>query len=108
MTDKRFEIFPQNVTKDGTLIIIQKGLLKLYNINDVVDLLNTHHEEKKQLKQQINLLKLALCEELQDNGNACYIRIFDDLFGLNYDEWESKYEYPDWEEILKNKKELEE
>ena len=47
---ERFEIFPQNVTKDGTLIIIQKGL-KLYNINDVVDLLNTLHEENEQLKQ---------------------------------------------------------
>ena len=41
MTAKRFEIFPQNVAKDGTLIVIQKGF-KLYNINDVVELLNAH------------------------------------------------------------------
>ena len=49
---ERFEIFPQNVAKDGTLIIIQKGL-KLYNISDVVDLLN-EHEEKEQLKKIVN------------------------------------------------------
>ena len=49
MTVKQFEIFPQNVAKDGTLIIIQKGL-KLYNINDVVDLLNTLHEENEAYK----------------------------------------------------------
>ena len=49
---ERFEIFPQNVTKDGTLIIIQKGL-KLYNISDVVDLLNAPHEENEQLKKEL-------------------------------------------------------
>ena len=51
MSDKRFEIFPQNVTKDGTLIIIQKGL-KLYNISDVVELLNALYEENEQLKKE--------------------------------------------------------
>ena len=45
---ERFEIFPQNVAKDGTLIIIQKGL-KLYNISDVVELLNALHEENIRL-----------------------------------------------------------
>ena len=56
MSDKRFEIFPQNVTKDGTLIIIQKGL-KLYNISDVVELLNALYEENEQLKEEIKPLK---------------------------------------------------
>lgn len=51
MIKKRFEIFPQNVTKDGTLIIIQKGL-KLYNISDVVELLNALYEENEQLKKE--------------------------------------------------------
>ena len=51
MNEKRFEIFPQNVTKDGTLIIIQKGL-KLYNISDVVELLNALYEENEQLKKE--------------------------------------------------------
>ena len=53
---ERFEIFPQNITKDGTLIIIQKGL-KLYNISDVVDLLNELNDEKKELQFQCNLLR---------------------------------------------------
>ena len=56
MSEKRFEIFPQNVTKDGTLIIIQKGL-KLYNISDVVELLNALYEENEQLKEEIKPLK---------------------------------------------------
>ena len=50
---ERFEIFPQNVAKDGTLIIIQKGL-KLYNISDVVDLLNELNDENEQLKDALN------------------------------------------------------
>ena len=56
MTDK-FEIFPQNVIKDGTLIIIQKGL-KLYNISDVVELLNKLSEENKKLKQVNEMLQM--------------------------------------------------
>ena len=51
-----FEIFPQNVAKDGTLIIIQKGL-KLYNITDVVDLLNELTEENSKLHIQNDFLK---------------------------------------------------
>lgn len=54
---ERFEIFPQNVCKDGTLIIIQKNKgLKLYNISDVVELLNTLHEENKQLRHDATIL----------------------------------------------------
>ena len=53
---ERFEIFPQNVAKDGTLIIIQKGL-KLYNISDVVDLLNDLAEEKEMWKRECERLK---------------------------------------------------
>jgi len=51
-----FEIFPQNVAKDGTLIIIKKGL-KLYNITDVVDLLNDLAEEKEMWKRECERLK---------------------------------------------------
>ena len=51
-----FEIFPQNVAKDGTLIIIKKGL-KLYNITDVVDLLNELAEEKEMWKRECERLK---------------------------------------------------
>lgn len=51
---ERFEIFPQNVTKDGTLIIIQKEKgLKLYNISDVVELLNDLSDENEQLKKEL-------------------------------------------------------
>lgn len=51
---ERFEIFPQNVAKDGTLIIIQKGL-KLYNISDVVDLLNNLNKENEALKNFVKV-----------------------------------------------------
>ena len=54
---ERFEIFPQNVAKDGTLIIIQKGL-KLYNISDVMELLNELYEENKKLKQVNEMLQM--------------------------------------------------
>lgn len=62
MTVKRFEIFPQNVAKDGTLIIIQKGL-KLYNISEVVELLNALHEEN-----QVSTNKIAFLEEFLKSG----------------------------------------
>ena len=58
---ERFEIFPQNITKDGTLIIIQKGL-KLYNISDVVDLLNELNDENKELKYHLNRTEKELKE----------------------------------------------
>ena len=62
MIKKRFEIFPQNVTKDGTLIIIQKGL-KLYNISDVVELLNALYEENDKLKELIKENVFGMYEE---------------------------------------------
>ena len=58
---ERFEIFPQNITKDGTLIIIQKGL-KLYNISDVVYLLNDLNDENKELKYHLNRTEKELKE----------------------------------------------
>lgn len=68
MSEKRFEIFPQNVTKDGTLIIIQNGL-KLYNISDVVELLNALYEENEQLRQFINKGRRLSVKELMANTN---------------------------------------
>lgn len=64
---ERFEIFPQNVAKDGTLIIIQKGL-KLYNISDVVELLNELNGENKELKRE------------NESLNSQLIRLDDELF----------------------------
>lgn len=133
MTKKRFELkvnpqgqvdiidWVESRQKDAICIFNDLGVLPFSSAPSLCNLLNQLNDENEQLKstnmeyedalgrlEEENMnLKLALCEELQDNGNACYIRIFDDLFGLNYDEWESKHEYPDWEEILKNKKELE-
>ena len=55
---------------------------------------------------ETELLKEALREELQDNGNAYYIRLFDDLFDLEYDKWNMNEPYrecTDWEKILKEK-----
>lgn len=63
---ERFEIFPQNVAKDGTLIIIKKGL-KLYNISDVVELLNELDGENKELKREnedLNSQLIRLDKEL--------------------------------------------
>ena len=66
---ERFEIFPQNVAKDGTLIIIQKGL-KLYNISDVVDLLNELNDENQLLKKEILWWKYRCGEDISgDVGN---------------------------------------
>ena len=75
MTVKQFEIFPQNVAKDGTLIIIQKGL-KLYNISDVVDLLNTLHEENIILKSELSFSKnqnRELRKVLKDNRSMAEV-----------------------------------
>ena len=72
---ERFEIFPQNVAKDGTLIIIQKGL-KLYNISDVVDLLNTLHEENIILKSELSFSKnqnRELRKVLKDNRSMAEV-----------------------------------
>lgn len=63
------------------------------------DLLNDLSEENEQLKE-------ALREELQDNGNSYYINLFDELFNLNYREWDENEPYReciDWEKILKEK-----
>ena len=75
MTDK-FEIFPQNVTKDGTLIIIKKGM-KLYNINDIVKLLHKLTEKNNNLKKRNNRWK-------SQSHNAhqflkCYEKAINDL-----------------------------
>ena len=70
-----FEIFPQNVAKDGTLIIIKKGL-KLYNISDVVDLLNTLHEENIILKSELSFSKnqnRELRKVLKDNRSMAEV-----------------------------------
>lgn len=59
----------------------------------------------KSLKGENEQLKLALMEQLQDNGNKYYIELFDELFNLNYDEWKLKNEYFDWEKLLDEVKE---
>ena len=66
---ERFEIFPQNVAKDGTLIIIQKGL-KLYNISEVVDLLNELVKENKELRSDRDYWKTLAQSLARTNGNV--------------------------------------
>ena len=75
MTEKRFEIFPQNVVKDGTLIIIQKGL-ELYNVNEVVDLLNELHEENEQLKYVLGNILLEVKREITNTNVTGEVRVF--------------------------------
>lgn len=87
MSEKRFEIFPQNVTKDGTLIIIQKGL-KLYNISDVVELLNALYEENEQLKNRVyDFEKRKIIEESEiDEDVIPKIKLLRaELFGEKYE-----------------------
>ena len=87
MSDKRFEIFPQNVTKDGTLIIIQKGL-KLYNISDVVELLNALYEANEQLKNRVyNFEKRKIIDESKiDEDVIPKIKLLRaELFGEKYE-----------------------
>ena len=66
MMTERFEIFPQNVAKDGTLIIIQKGL-KLYNISEVVELLNALHEENEERKRAMRIAEYYNEQLLDEN-----------------------------------------
>ena len=87
MSEKRFEIFPQNVAKDGTLIIIQKGL-KLYNISDVVELLNALYEENEQLKNRVyNFEKRKIIDESKiDEDVIPKIKLLRaELFGEKYE-----------------------
>ena len=69
MTEKQFEIFPQNVTKDGSLIIIQKGL-KLYNIQESVDLLNELNEQLELFKGIFKNITQQLDIEIDSDDTA--------------------------------------
>lgn len=58
---------------------------------------------KWDLDEENKLLKQALRETLQDNGDAHLIKIMDKLFELEYNKWESERYYEDWEETLELK-----
>ena len=134
MTEEKFKLYlcsngSYYLYEDGSLVITEKGnYIDFDNVNqfdkesleDIVALLNEQHETITTLNNQLNnfklhskdleeenkLLKEALREELQDNGNAYYIKIFDKLFNLNYDEWDNNERYRksmDWEERLQLK-----
>lgn len=63
-----------------------------------------------ELEKENEQLKEALREELQDNGNSYYVNLFDELFNLNYREWDKNERYrecTDWEKILKEKGDVE-
>ena len=71
---EQFEIFPQNVAKDGTLIIIKKGL-KLYNISDVVDLLNELAEKKEMWRRECERLKGLYYLENEKDEHLAWKRV---------------------------------
>ena len=119
-TDYYTEIVDNEKELDSTISNPSQRLL----IGEAVDLLNKQDNEITQLKEenqtlycQLNnfklckwdldeenkLLKQALCETLQDNGDAHLIKIMDKLFELEYDKWESERYYEDWEETLELK-----
>lgn len=101
MTEKRFYIKHERTIKDRNKYVTESGYVFSYpsDAEEVCNLLNSLAEENEQLKE-------ALREELQDNGNAYYIEIYDKLFNLDYDEWDRNERYrecTDWEKILKEK-----
>ena len=119
-TDYYTEIIDNEKELDTTIPNPSQRLL----IGEAVDLLNKQDSEIKQLKEenqtlycQLNnfklckwdldeenkLLKQALCETLQDNGDGHLIKIMDKLFELEYNKWESERYYEDWEETLELK-----
>ena len=62
-------------------------------------------KENEQLKQKIELMKKALRELLESEGNSYVIDLMDRIFNLNYHEWynptgHNSEDYVDWEKIL--------
>lgn len=73
--------------------------------------LNNFKLHSKDLESENQLLKKALRELLENDGNAYMIDLMDKIFDLNYREWynptgHNSEDYVDWEEELQ-KKELE-
>ena len=78
MTKKRNNVWDIDGTifledhKEGSYHIGQVGNVDINCLNDIANRLNDLNDENEQLKE-------ALREELQDNGNAYYIHIFDEF-----------------------------
>ena len=122
MTEKRFKRI--SVCGDWGVKDTEKDKVLFFGttdeVIDTVELLNNLVDENEQLvhdatvliqankdyRKENELLKEALREELQDNGNKYYIVLFDDLFDLDYDEWNANEEYRpsmNWEKLHKKK-----
>ena len=66
--------------------------------------LNNFKLHSKDLEKENKLLKQAVREELEDNGNRHSIIILNELFDLNYWDWKNdKIKYTDWEKELELK-----
>ena len=79
MTEKPFKIFEQPTTKDGSLIIVQTGSLedldvKVYNINDVVDMLNEQNWKIKDL--EIELEDMTIIKDKFKKESKDYLEMY--------------------------------
>ena len=59
-------------------------------------------KKKYTLEDENKLLKQALRESLQAEGDGCLIETLDELFDLKYDEWEANGHYQDWDKNIRN------
>ena len=59
-------------------------------------------KKKYTLEDENKLLKQALRESLQAEGDGCLIETLDELFDLKYDEWEASGHYQDWDKNIRN------
>ena len=101
------EIIPLMNNLDEKARERSKALSKLQKENEqLVYSATVLIQANKDYRKENELLKEALREELQDNGNKYYIELFDDLFDLDYDEWRANEEdrpFMNWEKLHKEK-----
>lgn len=111
MIEKRFRCEFQ---RDGICPFLNDVYRELSVIRQLLDSAPGRFEQdikmlmlhNRELVKENRLLKESLREELQDNGNAYYIEIFDELFNLNYDNWDANEPYRehyDWKKLLEKK-----
>ena len=127
--DKRFHLVNFRYSDLWSIQDTYEDIPTFYNdigdigaVAPVCDKMNELNYECESLEQRLNqcktdcaklitenlLLKQALCEQLEENGNSYYIDLFDEIFGLKYNMWNSLSDkYVDWEMYKKEYKSLE-
>lgn len=84
-----------------TNVELQRENIQLKKENQTIYCqLNNFKLCKWDLEEENKLLKQALRESLQSEGNAVLIKTLDKLFQLNYNQWNRNPFYEDWDETL--------